>query len=192
MIPSALTLDFYGTVVGGDDAVIAHACRRIEASIRSSASAADIARSWGERFARACEGTGSGFTSQRVANRESLAEVLASVGSPEDPDLLTEALIAYWRRPPLPDDARDFLRRANVPVCLVSNIDRANLEAALSHHGLVFDHVVTSDDVKAYKPAPRCSAERWPCWGWTRTTSCTSETPSPATCQRSPRAMARR
>lgn len=51
-------------------------------------------------------------------------------------------------------DAQEFLTRLDVPVCIVSNTDRANLEAALSHHGLVFDHVVASDDVRSYKPRP--------------------------------------
>ena len=36
---------------------------------------------------------------------------------------------------------------------MVSNIDRAVLEAALEWHGLAFAAVVTSEDVGAYKPA---------------------------------------
>ena len=60
----------------------------------------------------------------------------------------------HWRQPPLHEDAREFLARLDLPVCIVSNIDRSDLEAALDHHGLVFDHVVTSDDVRSYKPRP--------------------------------------
>jgi 2-haloacid dehalogenase len=36
----------------------------------------------------------------------------------------------------------------------VSNIDRSDIEAAISHHGLVVDLVVTSEDARAYKPRP--------------------------------------
>jgi 2-haloacid dehalogenase/putative hydrolase of the HAD superfamily len=36
----------------------------------------------------------------------------------------------------------------------VSNIDRADIEAAIDYHGLEFDHVVTSEDAKSYKPRP--------------------------------------
>ena len=46
-----------------------------------------------------------------------------------------------------------------MPVCVVSNIDRSDLEAALEYHGLVFDHVVTSEDVRSYKPRPEVFLE---------------------------------
>ena len=74
--------------------------------------------------------------------------------SSADPDVLLSGLLADWCRPPLLGDAQEFLTRLDVPVCIVSNTDRADLEAALSHHGLVFDHVVASDDVRSYKPRP--------------------------------------
>jgi hypothetical protein len=37
-------------------------------------------------------------------------------------------------------------------VCVVSNIDRADIEAAIDYHGLKFDHVVTSEDAKSPGP----------------------------------------
>jgi 2-haloacid dehalogenase/putative hydrolase of the HAD superfamily len=98
--------------------------------------------------------TVSGFTGQRAAARGSLIRVLRSVESSADPDVLLSGLLAHWCRPPLLGDAQEFLTRLDVPVCIVSNTDRADLEAALSHHGLVFDHVVASDDVRSYKPRP--------------------------------------
>lgn len=39
-------------------------------------------------------------------------------------------------------------------MCLVSNTDRADIEAAIDYHGLEFDHVVTSEDARSYKPRP--------------------------------------
>jgi 2-haloacid dehalogenase/putative hydrolase of the HAD superfamily len=41
-------------------------------------------------------------------------------------------------------------------VCLVSDIDRADLVVALAHHGLAdrFTAIVTSEDARAYKPRP--------------------------------------
>jgi 2-haloacid dehalogenase len=80
--------------------------------------------------------------------------VLDALGSSEDPDQLTLAQFAYWRRPPLFGDAREFLSRLKIPVCVVSNIDRADIEAAIGYHGLAFDHVLTSQDVRSYKPRP--------------------------------------
>ena len=51
-------------------------------------------------------------------------------------------------------DAREFLSSIKIPVCVVSNTDRADIEAAIGYHGLAFDHVVTSEDAKSYKPRP--------------------------------------
>ena len=151
---SALLLDFYGTVVGSDDVVIAGICEQVAATAAVPAPAAAIGQTWWEAFAGACEATGRGFTGQRAAARASLIGVVRSVESPADPDELMSGLVAHWRRPPPLGDAQEFLARLDVPVCIVSNIDRADLDAALSHHGLAFGHVVTSDDVRSYKPRP--------------------------------------
>jgi 2-haloacid dehalogenase/putative hydrolase of the HAD superfamily len=153
-VVAAVLLDFYGTLVGGDEPVIAQACEKVEATAAAPVSPGDVARSWSEGFTRACEGSGARFTGQRAAAHASLVRTLELVRSSADPDDVVGDLVAYWRRPPLLDDARDFLRRIDRPVCIVSNIDRRDLEAALDHHGLVFEHVVTSDDVRSYKPQP--------------------------------------
>lgn len=50
--------------------------------------------------------------------------------------------------------ARPFLEQVGVPVCLVSGADRADVRAVLDRHGLRVDAVVTSEDVRAYKPRP--------------------------------------
>lgn len=39
-------------------------------------------------------------------------------------------------------------------MCLVSDIDNAELISALRHNGLSFDWVVTSEDCRAYEPRP--------------------------------------
>ena len=51
-----------------------------------------------------------------------------------------------------------MLERCDVPVCLVSNIDNAELRSALWNVGLSFDHVVTSEDCRSYKPRPEMFA----------------------------------
>ena len=48
----------------------------------------------------------------------------------------------------------EFLATVNRPVCIVSNIDRQDLEAAIAHHDIRVDLSVTSEDVRAYKPRP--------------------------------------
>ena len=45
-----------------------------------------------------------------------------------------------------------MLAELAVPVCLVTNIDNAELLSALRHTGLSFDEAVTSEDCRAYTP----------------------------------------
>ena len=152
---AALMLDFYGTVVHEDDAVLAAICTQVASTLTEPVPVRDIARRWSGWFADECASSaGQTFKSQRDIVRTSLARLLDTLGSPEDPDQLTLAQFAYWRRPPLFEDAREFLSRIGIPVCVVSNTDRADIEAAIDYHGLKFDHVVTSEDARSYKPRP--------------------------------------
>jgi 2-haloacid dehalogenase len=154
-VVAALMLDFYGTVVHEDDSVISAICEQVASEATSGVSVGDIAQQWARLFAQECAGSfGDTFKSQRAVVRATLVRVLESVGSPADPDQLTRAQFDHWRRPPLFEDAREFLARIDIPMCIVSNIDRADLEAALDYHDLAFDYVVTSEDVKSYKPRP--------------------------------------
>lgn len=152
---AALMLDFYGTVVREDDAILAAICAQVASTLTVPAPVSDIASQWSRWFADECaSAAGQAFKSQHDTVRASLARLLEALGSPEDPDQLTLAQFAYWRRPPLFEDAREFLNRIEIPVCVVSNIDRADIEAAIDYHGLKFDHVVTSEDARSYKPRP--------------------------------------
>jgi 2-haloacid dehalogenase len=63
--------------------------------------------------------------------------------------------VQVWRTAPLRAGTRAFLAIVDLPVCVVSNVDRVDLEAVLSYHGLSFAAAVTSEDVRAYKPASR-------------------------------------
>jgi FMN phosphatase YigB (HAD superfamily) len=153
-VPSAVLLDFYGTVVASDLAVINRICAQVVPTLAHPVSVAEIRRRWVSTFDQDCAGVL--FKRQRLAARDSLAQVLDSAGSPEDPDLLCAPLFDYWQRPALLDDAAAFLTKIRMPVCIVSNIDREDLDAALDHHRLTLAHVVTSDDVRSYKPRPEC------------------------------------
>jgi len=150
---SALTLDFYGTLVEEDTAVIARVVAEIAAASRRGASAAEVSRSWSRRFAALCaQAHGRRFRSQRALERESLVELLAEYRAALDPDALSERLFAHWRAPsPLPG-AAESLARVGLPVCIVSNIDTEDLRAAIAHAGWSFSLVVSSESERAYKP----------------------------------------
>jgi 2-haloacid dehalogenase/putative hydrolase of the HAD superfamily len=155
--PRALLLDFYGTVVREDDEVVAGICEQASRNCPDSAtSAAQIAHAWWSEYtALTSRSHGPAFRTQRDIARASLAAALGQTGSTADPDTLLQAQFAYWRSPAIYSDARDVLN-AGLPVCLVSNIDRPDLDAALDCHQLTgcFRFVVTSEDARAYKPRP--------------------------------------
>jgi 2-haloacid dehalogenase/putative hydrolase of the HAD superfamily len=151
----AITLDFYGTVVHEDDLVISGICDRVASSVAHMVDTTGIATRWSNCFTQECaDSFGRQFRTQRAIARSSLVKVLDDVASPLDPDELLTAQFDFWRRPPLFDEAKEFLARIDMPVCIVSNINRSDLEAAMAHHELAFDHVVTSEDARSYKPRP--------------------------------------
>jgi 2-haloacid dehalogenase len=144
-----LLLDFYGTVVEDDDAIVADIVGQVSA--RSGVPAADVGAAWERAYV--AETTGPQFRTLRECLLRSLASVLASIGCPGEPEVLCAPQLAYWAAPPLRPGTREFLAAVDLPICLVSDTDRAALDAAVALHGLDFAAVVTSEEVGAYKPA---------------------------------------
>ena len=84
----------------------------------------------------------------------SIKEVLREYRAELDCEALAADLEAYWARPAILPGSKAVLDALELPVCLVTNIDNRELAAALRHTGLSFEHVVTSEDCRAYKPHP--------------------------------------
>lgn len=69
----------------------------------------------------------------------------------------SEALLRSWGEiKPFPD-VEDSLRRLkrSFKLCIISNTDNNLIEEVLSHFRVTFDEIVTAEDVRAYKPAPK-------------------------------------
>lgn len=154
----ALLLDFYGTLVHEDDEIIPVICNEILLSATVRTSAQDIARFWYESFFSLCNRSrGTTFIPQREIALRALTDTVNRFGAPLDPALLASRQFAHWMAPPMFPDARPFLEylaKQHIPVCIVSNIDREDIEHAMTFHDLRFAHLITSDDVLAYKPHP--------------------------------------
>jgi 2-haloacid dehalogenase/putative hydrolase of the HAD superfamily len=148
-----MLLDFYGTVVEEDDEVVASICRRAAASAPGVVPPDQIGAAWWQAFQAAM--AASPFRPQREIAAASLATALAASGCTADAVALCEDQVRHWRTAPLRPGTRAFLKSVDRPICVVSNIDRADLEAVLKHHGLSFTAAVTSEDVGAYKPSPQ-------------------------------------
>jgi 2-haloacid dehalogenase len=147
-----LLLDFYGTIVDEDDAVVERICRQVAASAGDGVTADQVGSAWWREFRAGM--VDDIFRPQRELAVASLATVIARFSADDDPVDLAGEQFAFWRQPPLRPGARDFLAGVDLPVCIVSNIDRDDLQAALAHHGLTFTTAVTSQDVRSYKPRP--------------------------------------
>ncbi len=157
-----LLLDVYRTLVHEDDEIIPVICEKIRSHADREASVRDIGRVWWESFAPLVHRSyGDVFLSQRGAALMSLSETLDRFGAELDPEALIAPQFAHWVAPTIFPDTKPFLHyveKQHIPVCIVSNIDRVDLEQAISFHNLEFEHIVTSDDVRSYKPRPEMFA----------------------------------
>jgi 2-haloacid dehalogenase len=145
-----LLLDFYGTVVEDDDAIMDEIAEQVAATASKPVSGRDVRVAWTREFEAVA--SGPPFRSLRDSATRSLATVMTRVGSTGDAAALCATQFSYWQSPPLRPGTRDFLSRVAVPICVVSDADREDLKAAMAHHALTFAAVVTSEDVGAYKP----------------------------------------
>jgi len=151
--PRALLLDFYGTVVQEDDAPLGRICAQVSAATPTGATPREVGALWSRHFRQLSqESYGPAFRLQKEVERLSLQRVLEHYRVDLDARTISQVLYDHWARPPICPESRDVLAECKLPICLVSNIDNAELRSALSHHDLRFDPIVTSEDCRAYKP----------------------------------------
>ena len=152
-LPRAILLDFYGTVVEEDDVPIGEICDQVSKVSPLPVTAAEVGSYWSRVFAQLCSPSfGAAFQLQRELERLSLQHVLQHFKADLDADALSQVLYDYWAHPTIFPESKEVLARCRIPVCLVSNIDNAELQSALAHNNLHFQWVLSSEDCKAYKP----------------------------------------
>jgi 2-haloacid dehalogenase/putative hydrolase of the HAD superfamily len=153
--PKAILLDFYGTVVVEDTAVLGGVCEDIARVGGSGVGAGEVAEFWWGLFPGLIErSNGETFLSQVEIEILSLEQVLEHFRVELDARKLLCPVFEYWKNPALWPEAREVLAECELPICLVSNIDNFELSAALANLDLHFDMVVTSEECRAYKPHP--------------------------------------
>lgn len=149
----ALLLDFYGTLVAEDDALVARICERIAAASGLGIAPCDVSQRWNRHFSDLCAVShGAHFRRQREIEIASLAATARDCDARVDIASLTDEMFAYWSAPTPLAGAAEFLRGHEGPICIVSNIDSGDLHAAIRGLGWQFEHVVTSESCLAYKP----------------------------------------
>lgn len=146
-------LDLYGTLTAGDRAAVGAVCSRVVSDLGLSLSADRFAVEWGERFFKLVdESNHDRFRTLFDCETASLRETVAAHGRTIDPVPYVSPLEAYWSNPPMHPEVREALATVPVPVCIVSNADHAHALAALERSGLQFEHVITSEQARCYKP----------------------------------------
>jgi 2-haloalkanoic acid dehalogenase type II len=149
----AIFIDFYGTVVHEDGEIISKICSRIKESSTMEVSKSEIGRYWWDEFYNLfTESFSSKFKTQRELESISLKNTLAHFDSSENESELSELMFNHWMKPAIFDDSVEFFKNNNLPIYILSNIDRFDILEAINLHNLKVTEVITSEDVKSYKP----------------------------------------
>lgn len=148
----AIFIDFYGTVVFEDGEIVSKISQKIYET-GNAKSIEQVNSYWWNSFKTLFENSyGDNFKTQRELEIESLKDTIAYFGSSEDGEKLSEEMFEYWVKPAIFEESKQFFKECSVPIYIVSNIDRADILAAIEFHGLSPQDVFTSEDAKAYKP----------------------------------------
>ena len=148
-----LFLDFYGTLVHEDDAIITKITEKIRNSSSQNPKTNEISAFWWQTFRALFENSfGATFKTQRELETLSIKAVLEKFHCKTEVAAIDAELFEYWQKPEIFPETKNFLNQIQLPICIVSNIDRADIESAINHHNLKFDIVITSQDAKSYKP----------------------------------------
>ncbi|MEC0126596.1 HAD family hydrolase [Paenibacillus pabuli] len=149
----AIFLDFYGTVVHEDDDILPMIYKKVQASAQVDCTTDEIGAYWWKAFSTLFyDSHGSQFTTQRILNVQSLAETLRHFKSDLRAESLNQEQLAHWRNPGIFADSIPFLHSLEVPVYILSNIDTDDVRAAMKAHNIEAAGVITSEDVRSYKP----------------------------------------
>ena len=148
----AIFIDFYGTVVFDDGEIVSKISQMIYET-GNAESVSQVDSYWWNSFRTLFENSyGENFQSQRELETKSLVGTIQHFCSSEDGVVLSNEMFEYWVKPPIFEESKQFFRECPVPIYIVSNIDRADILAAIDFHGLKPKAVFTSEDAKSYKP----------------------------------------
>ncbi len=173
--PTALFLDFYGTLTDFARETVEGICEQVIRDIGIPGDAGALATEWGRHFFRLIEQANHDrFRTLYECERDSLIDLMDHLGHKLDGQPVRAAagyvkpLHDYLKHPPIHDDVFEVLARLDVPICLVTNADREDVMTAIRHHGLDFDEVVTSEEARCYKPEPGIFELALQRTGWSR------------------------
>lgn len=148
----AIFIDFYGTLVYEDDAVI-KLVRQIISDTGVVKNYSDIGAYWWNEFQTMVNNAHKdSFVTQRELEVRSLQITIKHFNSTADAIELSEMMFRHWTAPPAFPEAKQFFEKCPVPIYIVSNIDTSDINEAIAFHGFKPNGVFTSEDARSYKP----------------------------------------
>ncbi len=79
---------------------------------------------------------GENFRTQRDIELQSLEKTIEHFKSSTDAVQLSNEMFAYWQKPPIFEEAKQFFEQCSVPIYIVSNIDTVDIKEAIKFHGI--------------------------------------------------------
>ncbi|RJE90516.1 HAD family hydrolase [Paenibacillus sp. 1011MAR3C5] len=157
----AIFLDFYGTLVHEDDDILPVIYEKIQQSASIPCSQREIGSFWWKSFSSIFSSSyGDTFQTQRWIGIESLRKTLEHFQSSGTAEELIQVQFDHWKRPILYSDTLSFLEQLQgIPLYILSNIDTSDIAEAVRYHGIQVDEILTSEDVRSYKPRPELFQE---------------------------------
>lgn len=149
----AVTFDAFGTLIDTGRDVLIHVARAVCQDHRSQLAPEKLLETWDRYFFGA---EYDEFQSIAVNTEDSLARAMADYGIEAEPHPYVEMLVKMWSHAKAYPEAQRVLAQTDgLARAVVSNADDAFLKDLLRKNGLKFDHVITSESVRAYKPRAR-------------------------------------
>ena len=149
----AVMFDAFGTLIDTGRDVLIHVARAVCQDERPGLPPEKLLERWDRYFFGADYDE---FQNLEVTTEDSLAKAMADFGIDAEPRPYVEMLERMWSHArAYPEAAPVLARMDGLPRAVVSNADDAFLKDILRKNGLTFDHVVTSEGVRAYKPRAR-------------------------------------
>ncbi len=149
----AVTFDAFGTLIDTGRDVLIHVARAVCQDHRPGLAPETLLETWDRYFFGAQYDE---FQNLATTTEDSLEKAMADHRIDAEPGPYVEMLERMWSHAQAyPETARVLARMDGLPRAVVSNADDAFLKDILRKNGLAFDHVVTSEGVRAYKPRAR-------------------------------------
>ena len=67
-------------------------------------------------------------------------------------NVIKDLVHQFWENTPVYEDAVEFFKQCSLPIYVLTNNGKEFVEKTLNHHSLKCTEIISSDDVKAYKP----------------------------------------